>query len=257
MSSSRSVSSITNRGYRTLHYEAKLSQQYGFQYLASLQEESTRQLEKKLCRVLKLLGETGEDCQPETPEPETLSIRPGIAEHLDSEFVKAYPDGYGLTLKDGSNGMRYHLDRSLGISRPGGTTGAVPAIEKYLHLMKCVFLLEKVKSSHEYAEKVKGARNLLWFAVLQDLEDVSFTQYISPRMLIKHDSVAGDNFDDILQTSLKPIGSKVLLTMSSGGFIKTAMLSISRTTSLSRLVFLQDSHLVVTTRFRICKSPQC
>ena len=242
---------MTNRVHRTLHHEARLSQQYGIQYLARSQEESTRQLERKLCRVLKLLGE---DCQPEIPEPETLSIRPGIPEHLNSEFVKAYPDAYGLSLKDGSNGMRYHLDRSLGISRPGVPAETVPEIERYLHLMKCVFLLDKVKSSHEYAEKVKGARNLLWFAVLQDLEDVSSTQYIPPRMLIKYDSVVGDSFDGIPQTSLKLTGFKVRLTMSFGGFIKTAMPSVSRTTSPLRLAFPQDLHLVATTRFPICKS---
>ena len=79
-------------------------------------------------------------------------------------------------------------------------------MEKYLHLMKSIFLLDKVKASSEYASKVKTARNLLWFAVLQDLEDVRLLSPILAKCSQSKFSVAELSSEDTFRTKPMPAG---------------------------------------------------
>ena len=128
-----------------------------------------------LSKVLRLLGDNNE---PAIPERESLNVPSKIARRLEDTFGTArrsISNSQELSLRDGYNGMRYHLDRSIDgdhFQSTNGTDGTQSRLDRYLHLMKTIFILNKVKSSPEYIDKVRNSRNVLWFCTLEDLEEV-------------------------------------------------------------------------------------
>ena len=136
-------------------------------------ENKFRELDAKLS---KRLQQSGEDSETTTPGPGPLTIPPRIARRLAKSFNTALEEkfnGSGLSLKDAYNGMSYHSDRSLGTVRPGDTEETIRAPQKYLHLMKSLFLLDKIKTSTEYTSKIRSPRYFAWFVVIDKLEKVS------------------------------------------------------------------------------------
>ena len=84
-------------------------------------------------------------------------------------------DARQLTLGLATHGVSFHIDRSIGVSRPGDPLEDCTPMDKYLHAAKAIYVLRKLKESQEYDVKVRQDRNLLWMNYVQDLEEVSET----------------------------------------------------------------------------------
>ena len=110
---------------------------------------------------------------PTVLEPMTISNH--VEVRLYEAFKIALPhlsDPRNLSLSEGINGMTCHFDRYKRDSSPITKPSNVITMEKYLDLMKSVFMLNLIKSSREYDVKVNQAGNLLWADYLYNLEEV-------------------------------------------------------------------------------------
>ena len=169
-----------DRKARQIAQEAQVSHELALESLRRAQEESHHLIRADLAKLSKRLGieeasEASTASVYSAHEVVALDLPRLIQERLDHAFRVALPklsDPKDLQLKDGVNGMAFHLERSRDITPPVDLEGTDPAIQNYLNLMKALYLLSRIQESKEYASKIEGNGDLLWAGFLGDLEDV-------------------------------------------------------------------------------------